>query len=259
MTRIAAIIPARMGSSRFPGKPLLDFRGIPMVEHVRRRALKAGVFSDVVVATCDDEIAEAINRYGGRVIMTAKTHEAATDRVAEAMQHLDCSHVINVQGDEILILPEDLQVMARAITADPMASAWNAIATIDSVEELSDHSIVKCAVSLSNRVMFCARDFSKLSLAQFAGKGFQPIHRILGILGFERRFLAEYSTLPRTPLESSESIDQSRIIEHDIELRGVRFSQGYPGINEPREVVLVEEFLAKDSRQRSVLEEILKS
>ena len=256
MTRIAAIIPARMDSSRFPGKPLLDFRGVPMVEHVRRRALKAGVFSDVVVATCDDAIASAIGRYGGRVIMTAKTHEAATDRVAEAMQQLDCTHVINVQGDEILILPEDLQTMANAIAGNPSASAWNAIADIESSEELSDRSIVKCAVSLSNRVMLCERDFSRLSLGK---SGFQPIHRILGILGFERSFLARYSTLPRTPLESAESIDQCRIIEHDIELLGVRFSRGYPGINEPREVALVEEFLATDSRQRNVLEEILKS
>src|SRR5688572_2197960 len=127
MIRAAAIIPARMGSTRFPGKPLLDFRGVPMVEHVRRRAVLAGVFSDVVVATCDEPIAEAVKKYGGRVIMTADTHVAATDRVAEAMQHIDCTHVVNLQGDEILVLPEDLSRLVKTIESRSGVSAFNAI------------------------------------------------------------------------------------------------------------------------------------
>jgi 3-deoxy-manno-octulosonate cytidylyltransferase (CMP-KDO synthetase) len=256
MTRIAAILPARMGSSRFPGKPLLDFRGLPMIEHVRRRVVMAGVFSNVVVATCDDVIADAVRRFGGEVIMTASTHEAATDRVAEAMQQLDCTHVVNVQGDEILILPDDLRDLAAAINKSPEIEAWNAIAPIDAAEELDDRSIVKCIVSLSNRILFCSRDFSKLAPRR---AGFEPVYRILGILAFSRGFLARYSTLSRTPIETAESIDQSRIVEHDIDLRGVRFSRGYPGINEPREVDLVEEFLRTDVRQREVLERILSS
>ena len=106
--RVAAIIPARMASSRLPGKPLLDIAGLPMIEHVRRRARRCRRFVEVVVATCDQEIAQAVKRYGGDVIMTSATHPAASDRVAEAMRHLDCTHVVNVQGDEILVLPEDL-------------------------------------------------------------------------------------------------------------------------------------------------------
>jgi len=256
MTRIAAILPARMNSSRFPGKPLIDVHGLPMIEHVRRRVVMAGVFADVVVATCDDVIADAVAKYGGQVVMTAVTHEAATDRVAEAMGHLDCTHVVNVQGDEILILPDDLRNLASAIAANPATQAWNAIAPIDSAEELEDRSIVKCVVSLSNRILFCARDFARLAPRR---TGFEPVCRILGILAFGRDFLARYSTLSRTPVETAESIDQSRIIDHDIELRGVPFSRGYPGVNEPREVALVEEFLRDDARQREVLKEILAS
>jgi 3-deoxy-manno-octulosonate cytidylyltransferase (CMP-KDO synthetase) len=254
MTRVAAILPARMRSSRFPGKPLLDFRGLPMIEHVRRRVVMAGVFSDVVVATCDEVIADAVKKYGGDVIMTAVAHEAATDRVAEAMGQLDCTHVVNVQGDEILILPDDLRNLANAIAENPATQAWNAIAPMDFAEELEDRAIVKCVVSLSNRILFCARDFSRLAPRS---QGFGPVHRILGILAFSREFLGRYSTLSRTPVETAESIDQSRIIEHDIDLRGVLFSRGYPGINEPREVALVEEFLRDDARQRQVLGEIL--
>jgi len=253
--RIAAIIPARMGSTRFPGKPLLDVRGVPMVEHVRRRALLCRGFSDVVVATCDAEIAAAVAGYGGRVIMTAATHEAATDRVAEAMTHLDCTHVVNVQGDEILILPGDLERLVEAIAAAPEGAAWNAIAPIETEDELRDHSVVKCVVSRSNRVLFCSRDFSTLPVARST---FDPVRKILGILAYGRLFLARYGTLARTPLELAESIDQSRMIEHDVTLQGVEFQRGYPGINEPREVKLVEQYLDEDPRQQKTLIDVLR-
>ena len=253
-TRIAAIIPARMASSRFPGKPLLKISGLPMVEHVRRRALLCKAFSTVVVATCDREIASVVEGYGGKVVMTATAHQAASDRVAEAMRSLDCSHVINVQGDEILVLPSDLSRMVDAIQTEPMESAWNALARIDDPEELKDRAIVKCLVSCSGRVLVCGRDFSSLPLNE---TGFEPVRIILGILGYSRSFLGKFLGLERTPLEVAEAIDQSRVIEHDIVLRGVEFSKGYPGINEPREVPLVNKYLAEDPAQKGVLEQIL--
>jgi len=253
--RVVAIIPARMASSRFPGKPLIEVRGLPMVEHVRRRALLCKEFSEVVVATCDREIAVTVERYGGRVLMTSPSHAAATDRVAEAMRHLDCTHVMNVQGDEILVLPEDLAKMVRAIAAELAGSAWNAVAKIEHSDELRDRSIVKCVVSKSSRVLFCSRDFSRLPVGDDV---FEPVRIILGILAYRRSFLERYSAMERTPLEIAESIDQSRIIEHDVPLRAVEFAKGYPGINEPREVALVEKYLAEDPSQVDALEEILK-
>lgn len=254
--RVAAIIPARMASSRFPGKPLLGIRGLPMVEHVRRRALLCREFSDVVVATCDHEIAAVVEGYGGRVIMTSKAHQGASDRVAEAMKHLDCTHVVNVQGDEILVLPADLARMVRAITAEPEVSAWNAIGKIEHLEELNDPSVVKCVVSRSNRVLFCSRDFSMLPLREGL---FEPVRKILGVLAYSSFFLDQYITLQRTPLEIAESIDQSRIIEHDVTLRGVEFSKGYLGINEPREVELVEKYLDQDPSQKVVVDQVLRT
>ena len=253
--RVAAIIPARMASSRFPGKPLLDVQGLPMVEHVRRRALLCRKFSDVVVATCDAQIADVVRGYGGTCLMTSPSHPAATDRVSEAVKQLDCTHVINVQGDEILVLPGDLEKMVSAIEAAPDVPAWNAVAKIEREEELRDRSIVKCAVSSSGRILFCSRDFSKLPLK--IGGGFEPIRNVLGILGYRRDFLERYGTLARTPLEVAEAIDQSRIVEHDVALRSVEFERGYPGINEPREVAMVQAYLNTDSRQQVVLQEVL--
>lgn len=254
--RVVAIIPARLASSRLPGKPLLEIRGLPMVEHVRRRAVLCGRFDDVVVATCDAAIAQTVERYGGRWVMTSPHHPAATDRVAEAVQQLDCSHVVNVQGDEILVLPEDLSRLVEAIEAEPGVPAWNAIAPIERADELQDRSIVKCVVSRSNRILCCGRDFSAWGRV-LASPTYEPIRQILGILGYRRDFLQRYGQLLRTPLEHAESIDQSRIIEHDVLLRGVAFRHGYPGINESREVAVVERILQTDPLQQQALETVL--
>jgi len=252
--RIAAIIPARMRSSRFPGKPLLSFRGLPMIEHVRRRVVLSEAFGDVVVATCDREIAEAIEGFGGRVIMTAATHPGATDRIAEAMEQLDCTHVVNVQGDEILILPEDLVAIVRAVEAQPAVAAWNAVGRIESAEELTDPSIVKLFVSVTGRVFHCARACGQVPVT---APDFEPLRKSIGIMAFTRAFLREFIALPRTPLESREGIDQLRMVERDLALHTVLFGRGYPTINEPREVALVEACFSDDARQQAILQRVL--
>lgn len=253
--QIAAVIPARMASNRYPGKPLIEVEGLPMIEHVRRRTLMCGGFSDVVVATCDQEIFDAVKQFRGKVLMTSAEHIMASDRVAEAAEHLDCTHVINVQGDEILVLPEDLAVMVDAINSSPEKLYWNATASIETEEELGDTSIVKCVLTAHEKIMYCARDFSSLEPTD----GFDPVHKILGILGYTRESLNSYKDLPRTPLEVSQSIDQSRIIENDLELLSVPFSAGYPCINEPREVETVKKILKSNKKQKQVLHQILTS
>ncbi len=254
--RIVAVIPVRMASSRFPGKPLLKIRGLPMVEHVRRRALLCEGFHDVVVATCDPEIAQVIRDAGGKVIMTSPTHPAATDRVAEAAESLECTHIVNVQGDEILALPADLEKMVRAIKERPSLPAWNAVAALDGPDELADDSVVKCVVSVSGRILFCSRNISCFSNG--IRNSMEPVRKVLGILGYQKEFLQRYSRLPRTPMEVRESVDQSRILEHDFILQGVLFTRGYPGINLPHEVKQVESLLERDSLQREVLQQLLR-
>ena len=152
--KIAAIIPARMASSRYPGKPLIEIEGLPMIEHVRRRTLLCDGFEDVVVATCDQEIFDVVKQFKGNIVMTSNEHIMASDRVAEVAKTMDCTHVINVQGDEILILPEDLSRMVEAIFASPENMFWNATATIDGEDELSDSSIVKCIITQHNKIMY---------------------------------------------------------------------------------------------------------
>ncbi len=253
--RIVAIIPARMASMRFPGKPLKEIGGLPMVEHVRRRALLSGAFAEVAVATCDEAIARAVRRHGGRVLMTSPVHPAATDRVHEAARFLSCTHVVNVQGDELLVPPRDLGRMVGEIRRRPEIPAWNAVARISDEAVLRDRSVVKCMVSTTGRILFCTRDASFL---RAAGRSrFAAVRVLLGILAYRADYLRRYAALSRTPLEKSEAIDQSRILEHDGLLQGVPFGRNYAGVNDPGEWRAARRILASDPNQRAILEQVL--
>jgi 3-deoxy-manno-octulosonate cytidylyltransferase (CMP-KDO synthetase) len=231
--------------------------GLPMVEHVRRRVVVADSFADVLVATCDRPIAEAVAQYGGRAVMTSSSHPGALDRVAEVARSIDCSHVVNVQGDEILVLPDDLHRVVRVVTEHPAIPAWNVVAPMASSEELYDRSIVKVVVSRSWRVLFCARELP-LHVGNGADGSQAAVWKSVGIMAYRRDFLLErYATLARTPLERDEAIDQLRLLEHDVPLYAVACGHSYPAINEPREVPLVERCLADDPVQRAVLKHIL--
>jgi len=251
--RVAAIIPARMDSSRYPGKPLIEIEGLPMIEHVRRRALLCDKFSDVVIATCDNEIKDVVVKFGGRVIMTKDTHIMASDRVAEAVEKIECSHVVNVQGDEVLVLPDDLINMIDTIKMNPNVEYLNATAPIENIYEMKDSAIVKCIISNTGKVLYCSRDFSHLNLMP----PFEPVKKILGILGYSKTSVLNFSNLKRTEIEMTQSIDQSRIIENDLKLMSVPFKKGYPGINDKREEKQVRQILDNDENQRNVLNKIL--
>ena len=144
--KIIAVIPAHLASKRFPRKILFPFFKIPMIEHVRRRALLSSKVEDVIVATCDPEIADAIKYFGGNVVMTGSHHLNGTTRVAEAVADYECSHVILLQGDEPLIKPSDIDDIARAIEKTPKGNAWNGTGPIKRLEDLNKRSFVKCTI-----------------------------------------------------------------------------------------------------------------
>ena len=253
--RVIAVIPARMASSRFPGKPLKEIYGLPMVEHVRRRAELSGAFSEVLVATCDEEIFRAVRRHGGRAVMTSPNHEAATDRVWEAAGAESSTHVVNVQGDEMLILPQDLERMVSEIRRRPEIPAWNAVGPIKNEKTLRDRSVVKCFISRTGRIFFCSRE---IPLCYWTGvESFEPLRCLLGVLAYRLDYLQCYAKLSRTPLEQADSIDQFRILEQDGLLQSVSFGQAYLGVNFPEELEEAERILASDTAQRDVLKKIL--
>lgn len=253
--KIVAVIPAHLASIRFPRKILFALYGLPMIEHVRRRALMSDVISDVVVATCDEEIAGVVRGFGGKVIMTANTHTNGTSRVAEAVKDIDCTHVMLLQGDEPLLLPRHLDILAQTIEKNSEGDAWNATGPIEDQGELDRHSFVKCVISQSERILYCFRrtpcfcDFKKQQ---------RFVRKILGIIAYRKDFLLHLTRLPLALVEQAELIEQMRIIENDFRLQSVPVSPSLPSVNEPEEAEVVLDYIRQNTEQRELLEQVVR-
>lgn len=225
-----------------------------MIEHVRRRALLSNSISEVLVATCDDDIASVVRGFGGKVVMTANTHKNGTTRVAEAIKNIDCSHLILIQGDEPLLLPRHIDTFVEAIKSEPMGAAWNATGPIEKIEELDQRSSVKCAIGSMDRILYCFRrspccsDFNNQKIF---------IRKILGIIAYRKDFLFQLTDLTASPIEQAEFIEQMRIIEYGHILRSVPVSPSVASVNEPAEVDVVLEYIQNDAEQRMLLEQLL--
>lgn len=252
--KIIAVIPAHMASVRFPGKILYSFHGLPMIEHVRRRALLSKSVAEVIVATCDHEIASVIEGFGGKVVMTSKNHKNGTTRVAEAIKNVNCTHVILLQGDEPLLLPRHVDLLANSIKNNPNGDSWNATGPIEAEEELDRHSFVKCVISKTGRIMHCFRrspSYSKFDQQK------NYTRKILGIIAYRKDFLIKLTAMDGSQIENAEFIEQMRILEHDFSLQSVSVSPSLPSVNEPHEADIVFEYIKNDSEQIELLKEVL--
>lgn len=254
MLKIVGIIPAHLASVRLTQKILLPIHGLPMIEHVRRRAQMCEALEEIYVATCDKEIADVVENHGGKVIMTSNQHKNGTSRVAEAIQNIECSHVVLLQGDEPLLLPEHLDLFVNAIKKEINGDAWNATGPIEHEEELDRHSFVKCATSPEHRVLYCFRRTPCYSDYRIQIKF---VRKILGIIAFRKDFLKKLAFLERSVVEEAESIEQMRIIENGYILRSVPVAKSLPSVNEPHEVDIVLDFIKKDKEQSYLLDKVL--
>lgn len=254
--KISAVIPARLKSTRFPNKILLPIHGLPMIEHVRRRAMMCSALSEVIVATCDDEIADTVRANGGRFIMTADSHVNGTSRIAEALAHVDCTHVLLLQGDEPLLLPRHVDALVNAVVAEPQVTAWNLVSALQSKDELDRPSFVKCATAPPHQVLYCFRRSPNFCDFE-TQKCF--VRKMLGIIAYRQDFLLELAGLSVTPIEQAESIEQMRILENGIGLSYVEVEPSLPSINEPGDVQEVLDYLLADSEQQALLKAILES
>lgn len=254
MNKIIGVIPAHLASVRFPRKILFPFSGLAMIEHVRRRALMAAGLDDVIVATCDDEIEAAVSAGGGKVVRTGDHHRNGTTRVAEAVQSLDCTHVVLLQGDEPLLLPRHVETLVSAISRRPDMDAWNATGPIEHSEELDRHSFVKCATAADERIIYCFR--RSPSTAEFATQQ-SYIRKILGLFAFSRDYLFQLADMPPSNVERFESIEQMRIIENGGRMLSVPVDTTLPSVNEPHEADIVLKQLEADAEQSALLRRVL--
>ena len=214
--KITAIIPARLGSSRFPGKPLARICGYTMIEHVFRRVRLAQTLSEVVVATCDREIAEEVERFGGCAVMTSNKHERCTDRIQEAADTVGGDIIVNVQGDEPFVTPEMIDLAVAPMLEDPSLVCTNLMARILARETLEDPNEVKVVFDRKFDALYMSREPIP-SLKK--GGAFDHAWKQVCVIPFTKSFLRKFSDLEPTPLEVRESVDMMRAIEHGYKVR----------------------------------------
>lgn len=221
---IIAIVPARMGSSRFPGKPLADIHGIPMVGHVARRTAMCPVLSGVWIATCDNEIREYCEKAGLPCVMTGAHHERCSTRTAEALLEIErqtgskADIVVMVQGDEPMVTPEMITEAVRPMLDDPSIEVVNLMAEMETLEEFEDPNEVKVVVDQDNNALYFSREPIP---SRKKGSEKVPMRKQVCIIPFRRDYLLKFNEMPEMPLEIYESVDMLRILENGGKVRMV--------------------------------------
>jgi len=238
------IIPARMGSSRFPGKPLASILGISMIEHVYRRAALCEQLGSVFVATPDEEIRLAVEAFGGKVIMTSHEHERASDRVAEAVQDMGCDIVVMIQGDEPMTTPEMIAMAIEPFVTDSAVQCVNLAKRVETEADQDNPNTIKTVMDQRGNALY----FSREPIPTRRKFGFEniPVYKQVCIIPFRRDFLFEYTNLPPTPLEQAESIDMLRILEHGLDVKLVEIENQTHAVDTPADLELVEQLMHDD-------------
>ena len=221
---IIGIIPARMASTRFPGKPLAKITGKPMIDHVYFRSKAAIILNDVYVATCDKEIEEYCARNNMKVVMTRDTHQRASDRTAEAVSKIEKSTekkadiVVMIQGDEPMLRPEMIDLAIRPMLEDKSILVTNLMAKLNSREESQDPNEIKVVVDKDNFALYFSRE--PIPSDKKWAKDISAYKQVC-IIPFRGDFLTEFNELTSFPLEIVESIDMLRVLENGYKVKMV--------------------------------------
>lgn len=243
MLKILCIIPSRIASTRIPRKPLLPLQGKPMVQWVYENASRCKVLTDVIVATDSDEIADVIQGIGGKAVMTDPNLVTGSDRVAAVARYYpEMDVIINLQGDEPFIKPD----MLEQLVAPYLAGEWPDMTTLAHPlnMETDYHSpgAVKVITDLQGNALY----FSRAPIPFFRTSEKAPVYHHIGIYAFRRDFLMTYTTLPQTPLEKTESLEQLRALEHGYKIRVCLTKEKTLEINTPEEYELAQHFQYED-------------
>jgi len=225
---VVCAIPARWGSRRLPGKPLLELAGRPLIEHVYRRASRARGLSRVVVLTDDERIRDAVAGFGGEVEMTPADCASGSDRIAWAARRWRAPAIVNVQGDEPLIDPRAIERVVerlRSVPRDPIVT----LAAPARAEELDDPNAVKVVRDRRGYALYFSR--ARIPYRRDPEAPAVPVMKHLGIYGYQRAALLELASLAPTPLERSERLEQLRALEHGMAIQVLEVAAAEPGVD----------------------------
>ncbi len=232
--KTVGVIPARYASSRFEGKPLVDIRGKPMIQHVYERASRAETMDATVVATDDSRIYDAVRGFGGDVIMTPE-FPTGTDRVAYVAERVECDVVANIQGDEPLLEPTLLDQMIQPFNEDPRVQVSTLKQRVDNEADFRDCNVVKVVTDLDGFAQYFSRASIPGNLSDEWIEA-NPIYRHVGLYAYRKECLLAFTTWERTPYESSEGLEQLRFMEHGVRIRVVETEHRLIGVDVPADL-----------------------
>lgn len=243
--KIIALIPARMGSSRFPGKPMVKILGKPMIGHVYERVSQSPLLNLTAVATCDKEIFDYIESIGGIAVMTKDTYERASDRCAEALEKLEKLNntkydvVVMVQGDEPMTHPGMIAEAIQPMLDDSEVQVVNLLGEIVDDKEFEDRNCIKVVCDLNLNALY----FSREPIPTRSKSKNVPMGKQVCVIPFRRNYLIEYTNLPPTPLEIAESVDMMRILENGMKVRMTPTKYNSQSVDTPSDLEKVEQLM----------------
>jgi 3-deoxy-manno-octulosonate cytidylyltransferase (CMP-KDO synthetase) len=242
-TKVLAVIPARQASVRFPGKPLANIAGRPMIQHVVERVRQAESMDRIVVATDDEGIKKAVEGFGGEAILTRRDHRTGTDRVAEVAAHVAAEIYVNVQGDEPLVDPGTIDALVAAMKEDASAQIATPCSAISQTKDIMDPNIVKVVRDFDGNALYFSR--APIPWVRETSETAAVKHwKHLGLYAFRRDALLEFPTLPPGELERVEQLEQLRWIENGFHIAVVETEYDAVSVDVPADVARVEKLLA---------------
>jgi 3-deoxy-manno-octulosonate cytidylyltransferase (CMP-KDO synthetase) len=238
------VVPARYASTRYPGKPLVAIAGKPMIQHVWERARAARRLGAVVVATDDDRIRRVVEGFGGEVMMTSPDHASGTDRLAEVARARAASIYVNIQGDEPLLEPADLDTLVAGMESDPGLGMGTLAVPIEDPREAQDPNVVKAVCDATGRALYFSRapiPYPRNPPAPAAGaRGRGGYQRHIGLYAYRRDVLLAFAGWPPTALEQTEGLEQLRAMEHGVIIRVFAARGTYLAVDTPEDRIRVE-------------------
>lgn len=245
--RTLGVIPARYAAQRFPGKPLALIAGKPLVQRVYEQARQATTLDDVVIATDDTRILEAVDAFGGNAVMTSPDCPSGTDRAAEVAGEYPADLIVNIQGDEPLMKPGMIDQLVTGMLAEPNFVMGTLARPVESAEVWSNPNVVKVVFGVNGNALY----FSRCSVPFGRDAGGQFVtglaHKHIGIYAYRREFLLKFVTLPQSPLEKTEKLEQLRALENGFGIRVWVTPNDSIGVDRPEDVELVEEILRRET------------
>ncbi len=240
------IIPARYPSARFPGKPLAPIHGKPMIQHVAERARQAELLNDVLVATDDERVVNAVRQIGCKGIMTDPDLPSGTDRIAAVAASLDADVIVNIQGDEPMIHPEDIDKVIDILRTRQDAVMSTLIKQISDPNDLTDSNVVKVVINQNNEALYFSRHMIPFLRDADEDENRTHLHRYykhMGLYGYRRPFLIEAATWPVSSLEKAEKLEQLRVLEKGYRIHVAETVHTFFGVDVPSDIDRVEQLI----------------